>query len=37
LALGEFSGQQFGYADAYVNKPVDMAPVAVDSSKVEEK
>jgi len=25
-----FPGQQFGYADAYINKPVDMSPVAAD-------
>ena len=24
-----FPGQQFGYADAYINKPVDVPPVAV--------
>ena len=35
--LVNFPGQQFGYADAYVNKRVDLAPVAVDSSKAEEK
>ena len=35
--LVNFPGQQFGYADAYVNKRVDLAPVAVDYSKVEEK
>jgi gluconate 2-dehydrogenase gamma chain len=35
--LVNFPGQQFGYADAYVNKAVDLAPVAVDSSKAEEE
>lgn len=33
----DFPGQQFGYADAYVNKPVDLEPVAVDSNKIAEK
>ena len=33
----DFPGQQFGYADAYVNKRVDLEPVAVDSSKRAEK
>jgi gluconate 2-dehydrogenase gamma chain len=28
--LVNFPGQQWGYADAYVNKPVDLEPVAVD-------
>ncbi len=32
-----FPGQQFGYADAYVNKRVDLEPVAVDSNRVAEK
>jgi gluconate 2-dehydrogenase gamma chain len=31
--LVKFPGQQFGYADAYINKPVDLEPVAVDSPK----
>lgn len=35
--LVNFPGQQFGYADAYVNKVVDLEPVAVTSSKTEEK
>jgi gluconate 2-dehydrogenase gamma chain len=25
-----FPGQQFGYSDAYINKPVDLSPVAAD-------
>lgn len=33
----DFPGQQFGYADAYVNKRVDLEPVAVDFNKTEEK
>jgi gluconate 2-dehydrogenase gamma chain len=28
--LVEFPGQQFGYADAYINRRVDLEPVAVD-------
>lgn len=28
-----FPGQQWGYADAYINKPVDLEPVAVDYAK----
>jgi gluconate 2-dehydrogenase gamma chain len=35
--LVDFPGQQFGYADAYINKRVDLEPVAVDSSKPQEK
>lgn len=35
--LVDFPGQQFGYADAYVNKRVDLEPVAVDSNKIAEK
>ena len=35
--LVNFPGQQFGYADAYINKRVDLEPVAVDSTKVSEK
>jgi gluconate 2-dehydrogenase gamma chain len=35
--LVDFPGQQFGYADAYINKRVDLEPVAVDSAKIEEK
>jgi len=34
--LVDFPGQQFGYADAYVNKRVDLEPVAVNSKKLEE-
>jgi gluconate 2-dehydrogenase gamma chain len=30
----DFPGQQFGYADAYVNKRVDLEPLAVDSNKI---
>ena len=30
--LVNFPGQQFGYADAYVNRRVDLEPVAVDST-----
>jgi gluconate 2-dehydrogenase gamma chain len=32
-----FPGQQFGYADAYINKPVDLSPVAVPGAAVEEE
>jgi|SRR6185503_13420854 gluconate 2-dehydrogenase gamma chain len=32
-----FPGQQFGYPDAYVNKRVDMEPLAVDSGKSAER
>jgi gluconate 2-dehydrogenase gamma chain len=35
--LVHFPGQQFGYADAYVNKRVDLQPIAVDYTKVEKK
>ena len=35
--LVDFPGQQFGYADAYINKRVDLEPVAVDSYKPQEK
>jgi len=35
--LVDFPGQQFGYADAYIDKRVDLAPVAVDSNKNLEK
>lgn len=28
-----FPGQQWGYADAYINKPVDIEPIAVDYAK----
>jgi gluconate 2-dehydrogenase gamma chain len=32
-----FPGQQFGYDDAYINKPVNLEPVAVDYAKVDKK
>lgn len=35
--LVNFPGQQFGYADAYINKPVDLEPMAVDWRKAQEK
>ena len=35
--LVNFPGQQFGYSDAYIDKRVDLEPVAVDSSKRERK
>ena len=35
--LVDFPGQQFGYPDAYINKRVDLEPLAVDSSKPAEK
>lgn len=35
--LVDFPGQQFGYADAYVNKRVDLEPVSVDYRKAGEK
>ena len=35
--LVDFPGQQFGYPDAYINKRVDLEPVAVDSSKKAER
>jgi gluconate 2-dehydrogenase gamma chain len=35
--LVNFPGQQFGYADAYIDKPVDLEPVAVDGVEAEEK
>lgn len=28
-----FPGQQFGYVDPYINKPVDLEPVAIDDRK----
>jgi gluconate 2-dehydrogenase gamma chain len=34
--LVNFPGQQFGYADAYINKRVDMEPLAVDDSGTDE-
>jgi len=33
--LVNFPGQQFGYPDPYINKQVDLPPVAVDSRKTE--
>ena len=33
--LVDFPGQQAGYPDAYINKRVDLAPIAVDYSKSE--
>ena len=35
--LVDFPGQQFGYADAYINKRVDLEPVSVDYRKSKEK
>ena len=35
--LVNFPGQQFGYADAYVNKRVDLEPIAVDYTRVDKK
>ncbi|MGE5217604.1 MAG: gluconate 2-dehydrogenase subunit 3 family protein [Chloroflexota bacterium] len=35
--LVEFPGQQFGYADAFIDKRVDLEPVAVDSHRKLEK
>ncbi len=32
-----FPGQQWGYPDPYINKPVDIEPVAVDYTKAEMK
>ena len=32
-----FPGQQWGYPDPYINKPVDIEPVAVDYTKAEVK
>ena len=34
--LVNFPGQQFGYGDAYINKRVELDPVAVDSPKTRE-
>jgi gluconate 2-dehydrogenase gamma chain len=34
--LVNFPGQQFGYPDSYINKPVDLEPVAVDCRKTRE-
>jgi gluconate 2-dehydrogenase gamma chain len=33
--LVNFPGQQFGYPDAYINKQVDLPPVAIDPRKAE--
>jgi gluconate 2-dehydrogenase gamma chain len=35
--LVDFPGQQFGYADAYIDKRVDLEPVSVDYRKSQEK
>lgn len=35
--LVNFPGQQFGYADAYIDKHVNLEPVAVDDAEAEEK
>jgi gluconate 2-dehydrogenase gamma chain len=35
--LVEFPGQQAGYPDAYINKRVDLAPVAIDYSRTEKE
>jgi gluconate 2-dehydrogenase gamma chain len=35
--LVDFPGQQFGYAEAYINKRVDLEPLAVDDSEEEGK
>lgn len=35
--LVDFPGQQFGYADAYINRRVDLEPVSVDYRKAGEK
>ncbi len=35
--LVNFPGQQFGYADPYINQRVDLEPLAVDSTKAAEK
>jgi gluconate 2-dehydrogenase gamma chain len=35
--LVNFPGQQFGYTDAYIDKRVDLEPVAVDSNKRQAK
>ena len=32
-----FPGQQFGYDDAYINRRVNLEPVAVEYTKVEKK
>lgn len=35
--LVEFPGQQSGYPEAYINKRVDLAPVAIDYTKAEKE
>ena len=35
--LVEFPGQQSGYSDAYINKRVELTPVAIDYSKTEKE
>lgn len=35
--LVDFPGQQFGYADPYINRRVDLEPVSVDYRKASEK
>ena len=35
--LVDFPGQQFGYADAYIDRRVDLEPVSVDYRKSKEK
>ena len=35
--LVEFPGQQSGYADAYINKRVDLTPVGIDYSRTEKE
>jgi gluconate 2-dehydrogenase gamma chain len=35
--LVDFPGQQFGYTDAYINRRVDLEPIAVENKKAEEK
>ena len=35
--LVDFPGQQFGYADAYINKRVDLEPISVHDRKTGEK
>jgi|GEM_PF-713366 len=35
--LVDFPGQQFGYADAYINKRTDLEPVSVDSTPPQEE
>jgi len=35
--LVSFPGQQFGYDDAYINRPVNLEPVAVEYTKADKK